>query len=290
MASRIPPLLDTYLRLPPEASLVLLSGVLGSTTNWLVLRYLYSFLSNPVAKEDGIDSPRIDGPGVVLVSFLRDYTFWKDGAGKLGIDLDGLSRKGKFVFVDGLTGLFHPSHDNAPKPLPGNIPGRRVLSGATLPHLRKELEDAVAQVQHSTSEQKPVLIADQLDLLLAASGDDISCRGLQETLLDIREVSCTERCVFDKYHVVVSGTISEVNIRFIIESAFHHCHLVCRRTVDVVTNYMVGEGACIVRCVLSARRPYRHQSEDARYGYGKRCQWCPQSHPGRRAYWYRQSS
>ncbi|KAI1394848.1 hypothetical protein F4819DRAFT_233403 [Hypoxylon fuscum] len=187
MASRIPPLLDTYLRLPPEASLVLLSGVLGSTTNWLVLRYLYSFLSNPVAKEDGIDSPRIDGPGVVLVSFLRDYTFWKDGAGKLGIDLDGLSRKGKFVFVDGLTGLFHPSHDNAPKPLPGNIPGRRVLSGATLPHLRKELEDAVAQVQHSTSEQKPVLIADQLDLLLAASGDDISCRGLQETLLDIRE-------------------------------------------------------------------------------------------------------
>ncbi|XXH05832.1 60S ribosomal protein L37B [Hypoxylon texense] len=183
MASRIPPLLDTYLGLPPETSLVLLSGILGSSTNWLVFRYLYSLLSvpsKPVAKEDGIN--------VVLVSFLRDYTFWKDGAGKLGVDLDVSTRKGKFVFVDGLSNLFHPSQSHTPTRTPGGVSGWRILPSATLQHLRKGLEDAVTQVQHSaSSEQRTVLIVDQPDLLLAASGDGISSQGLRETLLGIRE-------------------------------------------------------------------------------------------------------
>lgn len=226
MASRIPPLLDTYLGLPPETSLVLLSGILGSTTNWLVFRYLYSLLSapsNPVAKEDGVN--------VVLVSFLRDYTFWKDGAGKLGIDLDVSTRKGKFVFVDGLSGLFYAPQSHAPIRTPGGAPGGRSLSSATLQHLRKGLEDAVTQVQHSASpEQRTVLIVDQPDLLLAASGDGISSQGLRETLLDIREVSCTGSHVVHIHISIMSRSlfVSEVNTRFKIESAFVHCHPVCR--------------------------------------------------------------
>ncbi|OTA58600.1 hypothetical protein K449DRAFT_118506 [Hypoxylon sp. EC38] len=186
MASRIPPLLDTYLHLPPETSLVLLSGVLGSTPNWLVLRYLYSILSNssvPVSRKDGPDLPRNDDTSVVLISFLRDYTFWKDGAGKLGIDLDMLTKKGNFVFVDGLTSLFHASQSHAPE----RSLGRKVLSAPTLQHLRRELESAVNQVQHSTPDQKVVLIADHLDLLLAASGEGVSGQALREALLDIRE-------------------------------------------------------------------------------------------------------
>jgi len=73
MANRpAPPLLEPYLGLPPEAALVLLTGVLGASTNWLVLRYLQSVLAAP-------------GPdvGVLLVSFLRDRAFWAHGAARL---------------------------------------------------------------------------------------------------------------------------------------------------------------------------------------------------------------
>ncbi|KAI1766021.1 hypothetical protein GGR53DRAFT_237770 [Hypoxylon sp. FL1150] len=190
MASRIPPLLDPYLGPPPETSLVVLGGILGSTTNWLVLRYLYSLLSapsKPVTHEDGLHSPSENGTSVVLVSFLRDYSFWKDGAGKLGIDLDVSARKGRFVFVDGLTGLFQTSQSRTTIHTSEGAPKTRVLSSATLQHLRKGLEDAIALVQHSASGHKTVLIIDQPDLLLAASGESISSQGLRETLLDIRE-------------------------------------------------------------------------------------------------------
>lgn len=231
MASRIPPLLEPYLGSPPERSLVLLSGILGSTTNWLVFRYLYSLLSapsKPAAQEAGLDSPSVDGTNVVLVSFLRDYAFWKDGAGKLGIDLDVSTRKGKFVFVDGLSVLFQASQSHAPIRTPGDAPRSRILLSATLQHLREGLEDAMAQVQHSAPEQRTVLIVDQPDLLLAASGESISNQGLRETLLDIREVSCTGSRFVCTNVMSPSLLVSEVNTRFKIESAFVNCHLVCR--------------------------------------------------------------
>ncbi|KAI1392237.1 uncharacterized protein F4822DRAFT_120834 [Hypoxylon trugodes] len=186
MASRIPPLLDPYLRLPPETSFILLSGVLGSTTNWLVLRYLHSLLST-ATKEESLDSSRVDGVSVIFASFLRDYAFWKENAGKLGLDLDGLSRKGRFVFVDGLINLFHESHGRIPGRSLGDHTGRKVLSSATLQHFYTKMQDAATQIQRSAPEQKTVLLVDQMDLLLAASGDDITSQGLRETLLGIRE-------------------------------------------------------------------------------------------------------
>lgn len=44
-SARIPPLLEPYLRLPPEAALVVLTSVLGCSANWLVLRWAYGLLS-----------------------------------------------------------------------------------------------------------------------------------------------------------------------------------------------------------------------------------------------------
>lgn len=79
MSSRIPPLLEPYLALPPEASLILLTSVLGAGSNWLVLRYLYSYLRGPGSAADEAKG----GTGVVLVSFLRDGAFWRDGAARL---------------------------------------------------------------------------------------------------------------------------------------------------------------------------------------------------------------
>ncbi len=91
MTSRIPPLLEPYLALPPEASLILLTSVLGASTNWLVLRYLYSALGpRPSPSRDAesglgglCGGSNGDGAAVVLVSFLRDLSFWKEGGRRL---------------------------------------------------------------------------------------------------------------------------------------------------------------------------------------------------------------
>lgn len=74
-SSRIPHLLEPYLELPPEGSLTLLTSILGANANWLVLRHLYSYLRGASGEDKDT--------GVVLVSFLRDGAFWRDGAAKM---------------------------------------------------------------------------------------------------------------------------------------------------------------------------------------------------------------
>lgn len=104
MASQIPPLLESYLALPPETSQLVLTGILGASTNWLVLRFLYSLLKQQYSAgqrgsshidDAGAGSGSGSGSGddvkVVFVSLMRDYAFWKDGAGRLvrlfGLDI-----------------------------------------------------------------------------------------------------------------------------------------------------------------------------------------------------------
>lgn len=79
MSSKVPALLEPYLGLPEEASLIVLTNVMGATTNWLVLRYLYSILQGRSAGADDAET----NSGVVLVSFMRDLAFWKEGASRL---------------------------------------------------------------------------------------------------------------------------------------------------------------------------------------------------------------
>lgn len=197
MASRIPPLLEPYLGLPPETSLIVLTGVLGASTNWLTQRYLCSFLGAPkrgAATETGAEHDG-DGHGeisVVLVSFMRDYAFWKENVGRLGIDLDALSKRQRFCFVDGLSELFAGASGGISKAVPAPVVGRRTLRGATLPGLRKELLEVLAEL----SGRNVVLILDNPDLLLAASGYTISGEALRETILDIREVSTPRLTLF----------------------------------------------------------------------------------------------
>ena len=72
MPSKVPPLLEPHVPGAAErdGSLTVLTSVQGATTNWLVLRYLVSLLQQR-------------DTGVELVSFLRDFTFWKEGATRL---------------------------------------------------------------------------------------------------------------------------------------------------------------------------------------------------------------
>ncbi|KAI8295433.1 Elongator complex protein 6 [Colletotrichum sp. SAR 10_98] len=172
MATRIPHLLEPYLALPPECAQILLTSVLGASTNWLVLRYLYSYLRRPTE-----DAPA-DDTRMILVSFMRDFAFWKEGAGRLGLDLETLGRSGKFVFVDGLSGLFSNAAPPATK-------GRRTLRGAKIPDVQRELEAAVADVSGGGS--KVVLVVDQPDFLLAATGEEVGGLAVKNMLLDLQE-------------------------------------------------------------------------------------------------------
>lgn len=218
--TRIPHLLEPYITLPPQHSLTLITGVLGASTNWLVLRYLYTFLSaNPphhqshsnsrprqhhTQHESGDHGGDDDGSSagsvrVVLLTFLRDYAFWKDNVSRLGVDLDSAAGKGRFVFVDGLTGLFSGVQAGGVSAIAGLGSHKLTLTEPTTAALRETLDRAVAQshpaaggsaeTAASTTMMRTVLIVDQMDLLVAASGDASMQGGLGDVLLDIREVS-----------------------------------------------------------------------------------------------------
>ena len=247
MASRIPPLLDAYLALPPETSQIVLSGVLGASTNWLVQRYLYAFLGRVASAPDadaGADADDNDSAHVLLVSFLRDFAFWKEGAARLGLDLEAAGRTGRFAFVDGLGGLFVAPPPGTtggntgggagvrgPALQPGRqpvVPGRlgpvpvgggasrlggagwrRTLRSTQVADVQAEIETALRSIQGGgggggggrrdgkageaatavMKEKKVVLVIDQLDFLLAATGTEGSALALQTMLLDLREVN-----------------------------------------------------------------------------------------------------
>jgi hypothetical protein len=100
--SRIPPLLAPFVAPPPPSSLILLTSILGASTNWLVLRFIYTALTTHPAPT----SLPLDEGGdfvVVLASFLRDSTFWVDNARKLGVDLVKEGKVGRWRFLDFLT-------------------------------------------------------------------------------------------------------------------------------------------------------------------------------------------
>lgn len=252
MASRTPPLLEPYLGLPPEASLIVLTGVLGASTNWLVQRYLCRFLATTAADrnaqrtavgEEGDSSNPDDGDSasVVLVSFLRDYAFWKEGAGRIGVDLDASSKKGKFVFVDGLSKLFSGGPSAHGVSSPADASGK-VLSNSTLHELRKQLAEAVTQLRQQSQSSKIVLILDSPDLLLAATGKTMTGAALQDLLLDIREVSARR----------LMACRTSINRTILIGSSFVNCDSGSGRTFAVGPDNHPGEGTC---CVCHILRP-----------------------------------
>ncbi|KAF2839053.1 hypothetical protein M501DRAFT_1003602 [Patellaria atrata CBS 101060] len=132
-SSRIPRLLEPYTSIGPDESLVLLTSILGASTNWLVIRFICAVLDSPKSQygsrsaqdrreEDGVTGiPPGDGEtAVVLVSWLRDRKFWSTECRRAGgLDIPRLVQQKRFTFVDGLTSLFLPktetqSEDHSP--------------------------------------------------------------------------------------------------------------------------------------------------------------------------------
>jgi elongator complex protein 6 len=102
-----------------------------------------------------------------------------------GLDLSKLAKQKRFVFVDGLCGLF----------LPGAGPGKdgeAVLRSAEPARVYEDIMGAVQSLQKiedGSHSGKVLLIVDALDLLLATAGVNASSVGLGDMLMDLREVS-----------------------------------------------------------------------------------------------------
>ncbi|KAK0725590.1 hypothetical protein B0H67DRAFT_680921 [Lasiosphaeris hirsuta] len=194
MSRAIPPLLEPYL-LPSEAALLVLTNILGASTNWLVLRHLHALLKPSPTTSDSNEPPTT----VVLASFLRDLPFWTAGAARLGLDLDGLARRGRLVYVDGLSGVFAPpraptqqqqQQQQQRAPAAAANPARWAVMSAALAEVGRVLHGAVDEAQ-ARGGGRVVLVVDQLDFLLAATGASadgaVTGLGLRELVLDLRE-------------------------------------------------------------------------------------------------------
>ncbi|KAL3420057.1 hypothetical protein PVAG01_08556 [Phlyctema vagabunda] len=227
MTSRIPPLLEPYLSLPPEASLVLLTSVLGASTNWLVLRFLYSTLMN---KEDA------EGPdtNVVMISFMRDLNFWRDGAKRLGLDLDKFNAKKQFTFVDGLSGLFVPKQPKDCLAADSN----RVLQNTELEAIQAQILDSMNTVNERATGAKTLLIVDQLDVMMALKSEKIHAVNLGELLMCLQErVHATVITAAADFPLILSQqTLLERNhAAFVIGLAHRAEYIMSLRLLDTGT-------------------------------------------------------
>ncbi|PNS15989.1 hypothetical protein CAC42_4390 [Sphaceloma murrayae] len=193
--SRIPPLLDTYIRLPPEASLLLLTGVVNITPHWIVTRFLSQFLGQQATTRRSENDEAIDANGedeqdvsVVLVSWMRDFEFWKTEARRgAAIDLTRLCAEKRFAFIDGLSNLFGESTarvssaktsspQKAPAPSrPNPIPHRGPLPAWTAPS-RGPTEPTIPDQPKSTSASSSIspLTSSSLSTTLATITSAIS--------------------------------------------------------------------------------------------------------------------
>lgn len=72
-SNRIPAAIAPFLELPPELSLVLLTGTLSCSPNWLTALYVGSVLGTGSGAEAGMQQR-----GVTFVSWMRDLSFWTD--------------------------------------------------------------------------------------------------------------------------------------------------------------------------------------------------------------------
>lgn len=77
--------------------------------------------------------------------------------------------------MDGLTGLFTGDAGSGKD---------KTLRSSRVDDIRREVESAVADLKT----ERKILVVDQLDALLAASGEDVTSTALSNMLLSLREV------------------------------------------------------------------------------------------------------
>lgn len=163
-------LLDDILsrQITQDGELSLVTSVLGASASW----YGHSLIAKALSA----------GDAVIHISFVHETTFHGECLRKLGTDLALFARKGRYVFVDGLSALFYQQ--------PGSRKGASLsFTGGAL-DLQRLSADIQTRIKKAVSLQpdgtKTRLIIENPDMLLAAGG--LSSLDLINELLDWHEV------------------------------------------------------------------------------------------------------
>jgi elongator complex protein 6 len=160
--SLIDDILQNHLSCPGQLSLI--TSILGASASW----YGHSLLAKIL----------LTGKSVVHMSFIHNASFHLDSMRKLtGVDLGRYNRKGKYLFLDGLSELFHQDR---------NTPNQDCLKlePAGLSILTENVLTSILQMGSAGS--KPFLVIENPDVLLSAGG--VSSVDLLDLLLDWHEV------------------------------------------------------------------------------------------------------
>ncbi|GIZ38806.1 hypothetical protein CKM354_000220700 [Cercospora kikuchii] len=179
MTTKSPPsALESYLRLPPETSLILLTSTLGCSVNWLTARFIGSALQNlqASASSEGSEGDGGKDVAVLVVSWMRDLKFWQDEVRRVaGIDISKPLYAKRFGFVDRL---------NTPP-----------STSTNLQETQSRISSAISKLCTSTSSSeetqdgpKILLILDQPDLVLATGHPTLTSQDLSTFLLNLRSL------------------------------------------------------------------------------------------------------
>lgn len=115
------------------------------------------------------------------------------------MDLEKLAAKKKFTFVDGLSGLFLPKQN----PI-SDREKDKILVSAGLQDVSKQILASVQQLKGPEDGGKVLLVIDQLDLLLAASGEGVDAVGTGNMLMGLREVSTLHFTDIEKFMLMIN--------------------------------------------------------------------------------------
>jgi hypothetical protein len=155
--------------------------------------------------------------------------------------------------VDGLTGLF----------LPKSSAGRgreTILSSPELAALSGEIKHAIQNLKDAEGGGNVILVVDQLDLLLAAAGDQIGAVNLGEMLTGLREVC---------------GPLEElatyINADPYSGSAFNNFVSLGRLSPGIAKSDASRKRSGIFGAQRGTRSRFRYESEAFRYRDGKGC-------------------
>jgi elongator complex protein 6 len=105
-----------------------------------------------------------------------------------GLDLAKHTAKKRFIFVDGLTALFLPPKPtpSSSKASPSSAPPSAVLQTPEIARIQEEIISSIHSLQGKEGQDKPSLIIDGLDVLLATS-ESADPVALNTAVLELRE-------------------------------------------------------------------------------------------------------
>lgn len=139
------------------------------------------------------------------------------------------------------------------------------MRSSNLANVKKEIEAALGELQAS----KKILVVDQLDALLAATGEETTSLKAQETLLQLRQVS----------YLPLSYKPTNTS-----EKPARTCnppHALRRPNARREPAHNAGAGPREPGAVDGARGGHGAVAEDAGYGDGEGRQWCGEDHGAR---------